>query len=277
MNKDPTPGVSEAEIEALIKYRGDIASFQDCPELDEIAAAVQGEASEEDRERAALHLKTCDRCAKAVLILQGLVSRRVLGLPRKVTSRSFRALFLPNGQIFSRLRLAVVALSVLLLCVGVAWYLGSKTTPGESRLQIKGSPDQLAVVFQRGANRFLAQPMDRLVPGDQLAFFYSAGRRGYLTVFTLDENGGVTPLVPGKGREQKSIEIEAGQEVPLADGGIVEWGQGCEWIVGVFSDRALDVEQVKQALQSTAETSAGCELKANIPRARSLIIFPVVR
>ena len=114
----------------------------------------------------------------------------------------------------------------------------------------------MAIAVERGGERFTAREGDRLQAGDRLGFFYSASKPGYLAFFNLDASGKASVLFPSGA--QKSGRIEAGQERPLVDGGVVRGGDPCEWLVAFFSG---------------AGRSRGTVLACSVGLARSLPVF----
>ena len=142
-------------------------------------------------------------------------------------------------------------------------------------LRIKGVGDDLLVVVQRGKKQFVVSPLDRLQEGDRLAMAYSADRKGYLVIVSRDSEGDATVLYPTAGRA--SAPIFAGERIPLKEGGFVENGTGCEWVIAVFSDDPLDTNRVLRAVKESDSTSKRCGIDVTISRARSVAIIPMLR
>jgi hypothetical protein len=116
---------------------------------------------------------------------------------------------------------------------------------------VKGPADTFKVGVLRGTERFFVEPDGTLEAGDQLGFFYSASRAGFLTVIDRDETGRLTLLTD-------ALAIAPGEAVSLPDGAELEPGKGCDWLVAVFSDRPLDRARVEAAVRAAPQVSERC-------------------
>ena len=76
---------------------------------------------------------------------------------------------------------------------------------------------------------------------------------------------------------RRSAAVNAGAEIAIPDGAIVRTGQGCEWLVAVFSDEALDTQRVAEEIRAAPRTRAGCRVELTISGARSFRLFPIMR
>jgi hypothetical protein len=147
--------------------------------------------------------------------------------------------------------LAVVGLASVL-------WLSSRGAEEASSFRIKGGFGlQLAV--QRGDKRFVASSHDRFQTGDALGFFYTAPADRYLSVLFSDEQGRVVRVFP-QGEPRR---VPAGAERPLPDGAVLEPGEGCEWIVAVFSEEPVDPARMAERLrQAVRQRQPDCTLPA---------------
>jgi hypothetical protein len=173
--------------------------------------------------------------------------------------------------------LAGAAAVLLVVLAMVFMFMPGLAEPSdpEADLTVKGEGDAFFIAVQRGPSRFAARPGDRLLEGDQLGLFYSASVPGYLAVFDVDEQGDTTLLYPAG--SQHSEKVAAGSRVPLADGGIVREGTGCEWVVAVFSSQVLKTRELEKTIRRSTKSRAGCKLDVSIPQARTIRIFSVLR
>ena len=105
----------------------------------------------------------------------------------------------------------------------------------------------------------------------------SSERNGYLAVFSSDNREEVALLYPAGGLS--SAPILSGYKSPLVDGAVVGEGQGCEWLVAVFSDTPLKVKDMTRAIKTAqrAMKDDTCELKVVVKNARNVRILPVKR
>jgi hypothetical protein len=139
-------------------------------------------------------------------------------------------------------------------------------------LSVKGDSDGLFVAVQRGVSQYTLQPMDTLRAGDVIGLFYSAKTEGYLAVFGLDSRRDITLLYPSN--HSRSARIPPADRAPLSDGATVKGGKGCEWLVGVFSDAPLDLNEVAETLRQGTNGRERCDLLVRIPGARSVQVVP---
>ena len=213
-----------------------------------------------------VHLSTCESCREVLRHLAVLDAPETPSLtkPRKA-ARSIRAV-------------AALAASVL-LAVGISYQvLQTPDQPGPSddpSMRIKGFEDRLSITVKRNNTQFAFTPDDNLEINDRLAFSYAAEREGYLMIFSRDAAGRTNLLHPKD--TTTSAKIFAGERIALPDGAVVDTGEGCEWIVAVFSDTPLEWTNVSRAAKNGATTGRGCGIEMEVPGARSVSVTPVRR
>ena len=262
----------------------------ECAELEDVALALAGLADTSGRARAEAHLQACADCAAALELLGGLPEPGSADAADAPPSRPDQAGAPEDGASAPAARppawhrrpasLALAAAASALLVVAAGLLLSPNgpdlhTAPGAG-LVPKGAGDQLALAVQRGAERFTARPGDRLLEGDRIGLFYWAAQDGYLAVLHLDEQGRTTLLSPAGG--DGSAAIAAGSEGRLPDGGVVEGGAGCEWLIAVFSDAPLPLEAMLGPIRAAPNKGPLCRpFRLAIPDARSVRVFPVAR
>jgi len=258
--------VTEAVVERLLVQRYDPPEVE-CEALEAVALALAGSADGPTRAWAIEHLNTCAECAGAVEQLGGLSAFGEGNVGGAIPLR--RAWY-------RRPMTAVLAAAALVLLVlGIGLLPDTAPHDPDRGLTLKGPEDLLAVAVQRGDRRFTAQPGDRLLPGDRIGLFYTAAADGYLLVLHLDEQGQRTLLFPAGGT--RSGRISAGAAVPLPDGGVVEDGSGCEFLIAVFSEQPLAAAELNRQLAAAERSGPGCRLRVDLPDARTVHVFPVPR
>jgi hypothetical protein len=144
-----------------------------------------------------------------------------------------------------------------------------------SDLAVKGASDRMHVAVQRGAARFRLKPNDTLMTNDALGFFYSAKQKGYLAIFNVDNNNIVTPLFPLN--QQQSCMIDKGRKHFINSGAKVTGGTGCEWLVAVFSDMALNINTIAGELKRQKNAARQCDIQLKVKNARTVYLLPVKR
>jgi hypothetical protein len=224
-----------------------------------IARCLAGDADAAGLAAASALLTQEREVAEASLIASSSLAEAARGEERRIPPFPWR----------SSIGLLAAAAAVL---VGLRVYAPSAES-GES-LRPKGA-DRFDVAVQRGQDRFRLAAHAKVLPGDQLGFFYSSSTKGHLAILSVDAAGSVDVLHPSN--SASSTQIEAGVHVPLPDGAIASGGSGCEWIVGVFSDAPIDIRQLRSILKSSPRSTADCNLDPHVPSARAVQTIPVAR
>ncbi len=269
MNTTLAQGISEQTIERLLKSRPCYSRPEVCDELEQIALVLEGVADPLQTRLAHEHLQSCGECASAVMLLSGALSQGELDPPAPTRIQPRSAIARP----------AVWAAAAAVVISFAAFFFWQQTEQGDqgipSTMAIKGETDQLSIAVQRGTSRFVVQPGDRLVTGDQLGLFYSAETPGYLAVFCVDANSETALLFPNQGTLSESI--AQGTEVPLPDGAYVAEGSGTEWIVAVFSDQPMIIDELEGQIQRAHASRGDQSFELDLPGARTVFLSPFVR
>jgi hypothetical protein len=239
----------------------------ECADLETVALVLAGGATPEEIERAGEHLRACASCAAATQALHDLDRgpAPALAPPASLTERARAWVGRPVTW--------AAAAACAALVVGAAVFLQQPTDAArEIEFAVKGEADHMDVAVQRKGQRFRLRPPGQLEDGDQLGFFYTAERPGYLALFDLRASGKASLLFPRDA--SRSGAIAAGSEIPLPDGGSFTRAPGCEWLVAVFSDRPLAIETSSAALRNAAAASGpACDLQPEIAGARTIWVF----
>jgi len=155
-------------------------------------------------------------------------------------------------------RLALAASAALLALVLVLVPVGPREE--ERILRPKGTW-QLHVAAERSGHTFRVQNGSILQTGDQLGFFYTAERPGYLMILYADEEGEIIRLFPAL--EPQSAIADEGKNIRVPDGAKLSPGEGCEWVVGLFSDQPITGDQAREAIGRMLGERKGCRLDAS--------------
>jgi hypothetical protein len=147
---------------------------------------------------------------------------------------------------------SAAAVALLLLLVP----FGGRDTE-EDRLHPKGAW-QLMAAGERGGNSFRVVDGTTLQVGDRLGFFYTADKDGFLMVGYVDARGEFVRLYPAL--QEGGAAARAGKDLRLSDGALIIPGQGCEWILGLFSERPIPEPQARLAVRRMWEHRRGCRL-----------------
>jgi hypothetical protein len=136
------------------------------------------------------------------------------------------------------------------------------TREPEEQLRPKGTW-QLHTGVERSGHEFLAYDGIRLETGDRLGFFYTAEQPGTMMILYADEAGDIVLIYPAQAKT--SARIDAGREVRVPDGAVVDPGRGCEWVIGLFSDRPFAIRTAHEVIRRMLEERIGCRIPARIP------------
>ena len=257
------------DIEQLFSMRA-IHAHDGCDEPIRMAEALADIRDTRNMVWADAHLLLCANCRESLLYMNSTRIKGIRGDDRTAPNES--------NQIQLLKKLAVAALILMTLSIGYIKLVPHADTedPGSS-LVVKGHSDGFYAAVKRGPSSFILNPMDKLLEDDQIGLFYTMDRVGYLSVYNLDSSGKAVLLYPAGGRTSALMAV--GQHTPINDGAIVGKGEGCEWLIAVFSNEPLWVDDISKVLISTTRstTEDGCRLVPEIPGARTVHVLPVIR
>jgi len=276
--------IDEQTVEELLRMRYASERDGECAELGQVAQVLAGEGDGDDIDQAVGHLRACDVCCRAVVVAEHAEARAnrseqgaEVGAPGSgpwPSPRTGRRSWTPRLAWAGSL--AAAALLAVVLTTAIRPTVDGPTGPGGGgELVPKGATDRVTLAVQRGTKWSLARPGDRLLPGDQFGFFYTASAPGYLAVLHVDESKEPFVLHPLDG--ERSAPAPAGENVRVEGGGEMTAGKGCEWFVTVFSDTPLRTDDLKDRLRRATLDAAACELGIEVPEARTVRVFPVRR
>ena len=146
----------------------------------------------------------------------------------------------------------------LVLVVAVVWLTAfGQGTPGPERLAIKGGWKlHVAAVTEGQTVRVVSG--SKLATGAQLGFFVSNDRPGYLMILYADEAAEIIRLFPAKANW--AAPLEPGHERRLPDGAVATPGSGCEWVIGLYSEKAFSYQEARLAVGRMLKARNACRL-----------------
>jgi RNA polymerase sigma factor (sigma-70 family) len=265
------PSVTSFEIEQLLSMRLPLPS-DTCEAALRMATVTTDISNPRNMTWAQSHLARCPSCRDYLLYTHAEEGNQGLGKREKRDERHRKTI-----RTTSMKSLAIAALA--LIALGIAYFgfvsRGEKTGSATS-LTVKGPGDRFFAAVRRGGTEFTLHPGDKLKKNDQIGLFYTARESGYLAVFSKDDNGETVLLYPA-GRK-RSAPIKTGARIPLNDGAVVEAGDGCAWLIAVFSREALSTARIAESIASAKRTTAaeGCQLSPLLDDARTVRVLPVV-
>lgn len=240
--------MTSAELEAdLMTYFARAAQDASCTRDVELARYVARELNGAEADAMAKHVESCRDC-------------QALADDLAATAHAWKPEAGPLAPLLKFPRLVrIVAAPVLALAAALIAFVWTGRGP-DDRLTPKGSAWSLELAVQRGGQQFRAPSGATLRTGDQLGLFYSAGSDGWLTVLYADDHGEPTRIFPA--REQGSAKIAAGKNLPLRDGAVLGEGQGCEWVIGVFTKAPLSAARSAELVKQMVSSRHGCTLSS---------------
>jgi hypothetical protein len=249
---------------------------ENCLEMGDIAEVLSGSQDPKILEKVNQHIQECELCAKSKAILSDLQAQGVIP-PLNTSDMQFVQESKEERKSFFTFRVLALgaAAVVFFLAVISVVFLTKSQQQLETDLVVKGSLDAVHVAVARQEHRFNLRPGDKLIKGDRLGLFYSTDKSGYLAILAVDQAKEVSQLFPADG--QQSNPVQPGQKIALADGGIVQDGSGCEWIVGIFSDQAIKRSELVKSIKEAKVDRNNCILEFSVAQARAVRIIPVKR
>lgn len=151
-----------------------------------------------------------------------------------------------------------LALALLPLVALLALFMWGPE-PVETRLKGGG----LQIALTRGAQTRPMSGSDRPRGGDRLTFDFDARVDGYLILLDVEPGKAPTAFFPFRG--SGSAQVTAGPHT-LCDGVLLDDTKNDEWLLSVFSPRALSVEEIAATLDGGVPsfTCAGCQVEVRV-------------
>jgi hypothetical protein len=164
---------------------------------------------------------------------------------------------------------AILALVLMLVPFG--------TREGQEGLLRPKGYWKLHAAAERNGKTFRVADGSVLETGDRLGFFYTSEKKGHLMILYMEESGRIVRLYPA--RSAASGRITIGKNVRIPDGAVLSPGSGCEWIVGLFSEKPLSVDLAKKSVSRMLRLRKGCKLDPGDSRLKKvdLQVIQVIR
>lgn len=122
-------------------------------------------------------------------------------------------------------------------------------------VRAKGT-DHVSFYVKRGGAVHRGRPEERVRPGDQLRFSYTAGSDRYLAILSLDAAQRTSVYYPAS---TEALRVEAGVDVALPSAVELDTVLGEERVVALFCDRPLPIAALRAQLEhKRAMPPPGC-------------------
>jgi hypothetical protein len=225
---------------------------QGCGDTVALARYAADDLTAAERREFEIHLGLCSDCRADLEVFTSVEEIWDAGepAPEGIIDRLLGFWTLP--------RLALAASAAVLALILVLVPLGP---PEEERILVPKGTWQLHVAAERSGHTFRVVDGSVLQTGDQLGFFYTAERPGYLMILYADEEGEIIRLYPAL--KPHSAAAAEGKNIRIPDGAELSPGEGCEWVVGLFSDRPLTGDSAREAIGRMLGERKGCRLEAS--------------
>ncbi len=230
--------------------------------LDRLRVGELSEASEAEAQR---HLAQCSRCES-----------RLASIEADAAEASLPPLSLPEtsaapapSERRRTWRVAAMTMAAAAAVVLVVWPRGETgiesdppstspslddgaigAEPSSVGTQAKGSGPRLHLYVRREGSVVESSAVDHWRPGDVLGFTYSSTKSLHLAVLGRDALGTVGVYYPAG---PSAVQIEPGDDVAFGDGIELDDTLGQEVVYGVFCERAVAVDELREAVERSRE------------------------
>ncbi len=242
------------------------AAKQDCPpRLDLAAWASTAATMAAPSSSMHTHVQSCPKCSRYVQELQD-ARQELLGPDPAWTSRNAARTILATAEARKRSRTGwrwawpVAALPAAAL-VGL-FVMSGRNVPdnGAEAITAAGSVRTkgslaLAIVSKRGEALFPISDGDEVLAGDRLRFEYTQAQPGFLMVFSVDDQGTVSPYYDDD--RLKSVPVTAGSRIALPGSVELDDHKGVERVFALWSPQPLEGGAVQAAVNQALAQAGG--------------------
>lgn len=230
---------------------------QTCPSRYQLAAFDAGDAR---TPALASHVGSCARCG-GVLAELAESRRDLLGEdPTFASTQAARRILAAADERRaarrSRWLPRWVGLAVLPAAAALVLVLSTRqmVTPPDSSNRTKGAL-VMEVFCKRGDSVFAVNEGADFFPGDRLRFAYTKDQPGFLTVFSVDDTGQISPYY--RDAVLGSVQVGAGAKVMLPESVELDSHRGWERIFALWSPRPVDDDAIRRAVSGALASADG--------------------
>lgn len=215
--------------------------------------------------RIANHIKQCTTCS---IVVDSMEKVRAVFLKKyPVPSLPVNSSRTKMKVFTTRSMLSLAASLILIVTAGFFSFMHFD----RDGYRIKGSTQMN--IFVQDQNGIPAKRVENVYfPGEKIQFTYSCGSNRYFMLLSTDTSGAISVYYPTNG--DMSIELEAGQDLPLPNSITLDNYTGPELYLAIFSALPLHAASVKDKLKSSLEKSRGLgSLHLNIENAEVRTVY----
>lgn len=210
-----------------------------------------GELAPEQVKNLEAHLEGCPRCRARKRSHDEQAAAFLKLAPRFEPQRS-RPVASEKRRRIRKIWAWASALGAAAAVAAGAWMLPRPVDETVSATRLKGGP-RLGFFVKSGARVRAGADKERVLPGDQLRFVVSTDAPRYLAILSYDARHVASVYYPPGDRTRL---IGPGAHLALETGVKLDDALGTERLFGIFCERAIDVESLRQGLQKSGRLSA---------------------
>jgi hypothetical protein len=242
----------------------------ECPTRFTIASLRAGDLPPSEAERVEDHIERCEACRAVIREIDAHAAEyesraddHLARLMRHIESEPGSAEVVPLEP---RRRSRVVTVTIAVGGLAAAAMLALALVPAltdtdetEDRAEIlfKGAL-AVEIVAKRGADQFLVVDDIELRAGDAIRFVVSTGSAGWISVFSIDAAGRLSPFYPDTdpASDPEPLRLGRAGKHELPGSIILDDSRGHEEIVVVFSEKSFDRGRVHRRVTGSRSPAA---------------------
>jgi hypothetical protein len=225
----------------------------ECPSRYTLVRMLADDLPADERDALSRHLEGCEPCRQKLAEMQANADSYAADgeehLARLRTQLGRQAERAPARPTWLRLApaggaLAAAAAVLLFLLPALE---GPESRPSPDDIRFKGTM-AFEIVARRVDRQFRVQQGTELLPGDALRFVVTVSEPGYLTVFSVDASGGVSPFYPDSdpAEDGAPLALDRAGRHELEGSVILDRSRGDECLAVVFSPEPFDRSRVHE-------------------------------
>jgi hypothetical protein len=253
---------SEGGFVMLRRTRG-----EDCASDLVLDRWLAGELGPDEVERVERHIVQCARCAARNEAVRASKAALPPELPDAIVAKAKASEHHPHVATVHPLRRWAPQLATALAMAAALVLFVRTREPAPDPIGVgertKGGP-RIAFHVRQGGGIRAGATGDRLSPGDQVQFSYSARDRAYLAIVSLDGGGHASVYYPSDDSD-RAAPIEPGVDVTLPQSTVLDETLGPEKVFALFCERAVSLAEVRKQLEvepAQPPRVEGCTLDA---------------
>jgi hypothetical protein len=244
----------------------------DCPSRFTLASLRAGDLPPDEIRRVEAHVGSCDACRAVIGEIDANVAEyearaddHLARLLTRIEDEPEEAEVVPLAP-RRRSRVVVVAAAVgalaaaAMLALVLIPVLGDRDDEDQGDIRFKGSL-AVEIVAQRDGEQFKVTDGTELRADDAIRFVVTTGEPGWITVFSIDRTGRLSPFYPDAdpASSPDPLRIDSAGRNELPGSIILDDSRGHEEIVVVFCRERFDRSRVHRAVAGAGDPTAAVD------------------